>query len=223
MSSSRIFKLAGKIAVISTSTSLLFYPPSANAAEAENIPESPLWDYNWDKRSPGIMLEHYNRRLKRKTQDNEKSKEDFATKASRNIFLIRHGQYCTKGLDDEDRKLTEIGRLQAHETGKRLKDLNFPYTNFVSSTMQRAKETAEIIEQYVPLKICEYDDNLREGMPYPPEPPIALYRFEHRVNNRYRIEIAELHFLYLLFSTMKTERESRQRLGNISKEETQEK
>ncbi|CAD5113025.1 DgyrCDS2226 [Dimorphilus gyrociliatus] len=191
MFSSRILKFAGKVTLISTGTAIFLYPNITNAAEVDKRQESVSWDSNWDKRNPDVMLEHYKFRLKKKALENEKSREEFSTKASRHILLIRHGQYNIKGSEDEERKLTEIGRLQAHETGKRLKDLALPYTMFVSSTMQRAKETAEIIENYLPIKIGIYDDNLREGMPYPPEPPIMMYRSEYRYHeDGARIEAA---------------------------------
>ena len=70
---------------------------------------------------------------------------------------------------------------QAEYTGQRLKDLNKPYTILVQSSMTRAKETASVIQKYlpdVPVKQC---DMLREGAPIPPEPPVGQWRPEPQV------------------------------------------
>lgn len=69
-----------------------------------------------------------------------------------------------------------LGRDQAAMTGKRLKELDFPYTNLVHSTMTRAIETAKIISEYiphVPVKECML---LEEGAPIPPEPPVGHWK-----------------------------------------------
>ena len=74
------------------------------------------------------------------------------------------------------------GRLQADLTGRRLKALGNKYTVLINSTMLRAKETADIIAQYLPDVNRESCDLLREGAPYPPEPPIGNWRPETNVS-----------------------------------------
>ena len=71
----------------------------------------PAWNYNWDGRMvPG------------KTDlDGHKTGEAKTVKGkTRHIILVRHGQYVETSSDDESRKLTKLGRLQATKTGKRL-------------------------------------------------------------------------------------------------------
>jgi hypothetical protein len=77
----------------------------------------PAWDYNWDDKAiPG------------KT-DFEGHKTGEARKVkgkTRHIILVRHGQYDETFEEDEKRRLTPLGRLQAAKTGKRLgKSVNF--------------------------------------------------------------------------------------------------
>ncbi|MBU6998625.1 MAG: histidine phosphatase family protein [Theionarchaea archaeon] len=65
------------------------------------------------------------------------------------LILVRHGEsrYMVNGLTGgwTDAPLTELGRLQAEATGKRLSDvMKEPYT-FYSSDLKRAAETAHSI------------------------------------------------------------------------------
>ncbi|CAG9820564.1 unnamed protein product [Phaedon cochleariae] len=103
-------------------------------------------------------------------------------KACRHIILIRHGQYNLNGSTDEERVLTKLGRTQAEYTGKRLKELDLPYTNMVKSTMSRAQETGSIISDFLPNVPVTNCDFLREGAPIPPEPPLGGWRPEKHVS-----------------------------------------
>uniref|UniRef100_A0A915DLC1 G-patch domain-containing protein n=1 Tax=Ditylenchus dipsaci TaxID=166011 RepID=A0A915DLC1_9BILA len=74
------------------------------------------WNYNWDNRDPLSMIND----KKYNAADDEEKKtmlEKVKPTATRNIFLIRHGQYF---LDSEKKNLTELGREQALLLGKRL-------------------------------------------------------------------------------------------------------
>ncbi|KAJ8313008.1 hypothetical protein KUTeg_010381 [Tegillarca granosa] len=82
------------------------------------------------------------KKVSKDDKDYESKVEEKTPTATRHLILIRHGQYNTDGERDKDRILTELGRKQAEYVGQRLKDLNFPYTDFISSTMSRAVETA---------------------------------------------------------------------------------
>jgi broad specificity phosphatase PhoE len=79
------------------------------------------------------------------------------------LILIRHGQSSifekklTGGFTDEP--LTDLGREQAHLTGKRLAEMIKDTTNvgFYCSTLKRAHETAQIIGSYISLIPIESD------------------------------------------------------------------
>ncbi|KAJ8985242.1 hypothetical protein NQ317_018272 [Molorchus minor] len=144
------------------------YEPATNAK----------WDENWDRRLPKYP-KHTTKNLSEKQENKiNEERESVKPKASRHLIMIRHGQYNLSGTSDEHRVLTKIGRVQAAYTGKRLKELGFPYTEMIKSTMTRAQETGHIISESlpnVPVKNC---DLLREGAPIPPEPPLGRYRPE---------------------------------------------
>ena len=73
-------------------------------------------------------------------------------------------------------------RLQADETGQRLKDLNFKYTRLVCSTLIRATETADIIAKYLPNVPRETCSMLVEGSPVVPDPGSSNWRPERKVS-----------------------------------------
>ena len=117
------------------------------------------WDPNWDF----------------KADDKSELKQDgIKTKRGpkRHIILVRHGQYVeVKG--DANRILTPLGREQAEETGKRLARMirsnNMNVTSLRVSNLTRAKETSDIIWQYLKdidgIVKEEPDHNLNEGKP----------------------------------------------------------
>ena len=45
---------------------------------------------------------------------------------------------------EEEKILTELGRKQAEATGRRLKELELPFTKMCVSTVVRARETADL-------------------------------------------------------------------------------
>jgi serine/threonine-protein phosphatase PGAM5 len=125
--------------------------------------------------------------------------------ATRNLILIRHGQYNLNGSRDEERFLTALGKHdndklkqtpvtniiiiticagieQADCTGKRLKELAMPYSSLVQSSMCRARETAKIISGHLPNVVVKTCDLLQEGAPYPPEPPVGHWKPEYHVS-----------------------------------------
>ncbi len=125
------------------------------------------WDYNWDGRHFEV------KEVDNASNGDGKQMDRKIPKATRNLILIRHGQYNLKGTNDQERYLTELGRSQAQMTGLRLAELDLPLTYMVSSTMTRAIETAGLIKPSLPggLEIKPNDPILAEGDPYPPEPP----------------------------------------------------
>jgi len=72
-----------------------------------------------------------------------------------NIYLIRHGQsaYNTerRWAGHADPPLTDRGREQAKAACGKLKDMDF--TAVTSSSLQRARETASIIAQYLHIEL----------------------------------------------------------------------
>lgn len=93
------------------------------------------------------------KKLANLTDDQKLNNEKYKPKVVRHLILIRHGQYNLDGKLDADRILTKLGRLQAEYTGKRLKELNLPFTTMVKSTMSRAQETGSIISESL-TKVC---------------------------------------------------------------------
>lgn len=148
------------------------------------VPET-RWDFNWDRRDPSSLVKPPKSNLPVDENAYNEQIEKQKSKATRNIILIRHGQYNLNGKTDRERILTELGRYQAKLTGMRLRELDFPYTRLVRSTMTRARETAELIAENLPKNIEVIDDPLlEEGSPIPPEPPVghwkpeAMYTFQ---------------------------------------------
>ena len=75
------------------------------------------------------------------------------------IYLIRHGRQNSK-LCNVDVELSDEGREQAHLVGKRL--AKYGIEAVYSSNLIRAKETADIINEYV-KKPRFVDERLREA------------------------------------------------------------
>ncbi|XP_021370452.1 serine/threonine-protein phosphatase PGAM5, mitochondrial-like isoform X2 [Mizuhopecten yessoensis] len=147
---------------------------TTKASWTTNVEPSVKWDHNWDRCDPASLVKP----SKNKNSSDEKDakyaenelKKNTPT-ATRHLLLIRHGQYNTDGEEDNQRYLTELGRKQAEYAGQRLKDLGLSYTVLLSSTMTRAKETADIIQKFFPNLPRKETDMLRTGAPIPPEPP----------------------------------------------------
>ena len=118
------------------------------------------WDENWDKRkNTGKSRVH-------------------------RIVLVRHGQYI-RGKTDSERVLTDLGKLQAENTGKRLQKLlheskDFPEVRYVYySTMARATETAQLMLPYIAKDSTKVEpcSMIREGACYKPIPPISAKKW----------------------------------------------
>ena len=65
-----------------------------------------------------------------------------------NLYFVRHGQSVANLQDffynDEDAPLTPLGREQARETGRRLKELGVHFDVVYCSTYERARETCRL-------------------------------------------------------------------------------
>lgn len=129
----------------------------------------PLWDDDWDDRQPPSTGNE--------EVDRERDRAIRHHGVTRHIILIRHGQYDETHREDHRRTLTELGKKQAHLTGQRLvallkgvDDPKFTPIRVVAmhvSDLTRAKETAAIIESYMPeeIRLSPPDANLNEGRP----------------------------------------------------------
>ncbi|XGW07590.1 hypothetical protein V3C99_010618 [Haemonchus contortus] len=133
------------------------------------------WDDNWDYRSPSFLL---NKKKYAEANEAEKKKmdEEVKSKATRNIFLIRHGQYF---MDSEQKNLTPLGKEQAAFLGKRLAESGMKFDSLVMSTMPRATETAEIILEHMPDLKRTSCSLIEEGPPYPPIPAVDHWKPPH--------------------------------------------
>lgn len=74
------------------------------------------------------------------------------------------------------------GEKQALATGERLRELNYPYTSIVHSTMTRAIQTAKLIHKFLPELPVKDDSILEEGAPCIPEPKHSHWKPELYVN-----------------------------------------
>lgn len=118
----------------------------------------PLWDDDWDKK-----------KNERSMIDSKKVRKEGVT---RHVILIRHGQYVENYEKDGMKKLTELGRKQAHLTGIRLAEMIKGFNDDTSinvkalhvSNLTRAKETADIIAEYISgIARTDPDPLLNEG------------------------------------------------------------
>ncbi|XP_022101968.1 serine/threonine-protein phosphatase PGAM5, mitochondrial-like isoform X2 [Acanthaster planci] len=150
--------------------------PTAHASWTTNYTPSCKWEGNWDRRDPGSLLSPNKTELDGSELSGQIQK--LKPTATRHLILIRHGQYDMDGETDEKRILSAQGKEQAELTGKRLKELDHPYTLMIHSSMTRAKETADIIAKSIPQVPRGVCDMLREGAPIPPEPPVGHWKPE---------------------------------------------
>lgn len=139
----------------------------------------PAWDSDWDGKEKNMKK----------------------TGVTKHYILIRHGQYDETFQEDEKRKLTEMGKRQAHLTGLRLAEMirgidqfkAMPIATIRVSNMTRAKETAEIIATHLPeyVEIADPDPLLNEGIPAQIIPSRSELRIEEDLaTNGARIEQA---------------------------------
>lgn len=83
----------------------------------------------------------------------------------RNIYLVRHGEY-EHGVDTPDEgSLVALGRQQARLLAARLDAQPPAITSLQASTMNRARETAEIVAGRFPTLEISLHDDIRECTP----------------------------------------------------------
>lgn len=81
--------------------------------------------------------------------------------------LIRHGDYMHWNVMPEHKKLTKCGKVQAANMAKALKNMcgRPPIRHVISSSMVRARQTAEILMEQFPKHELSIDIELEEGQP----------------------------------------------------------
>jgi serine/threonine-protein phosphatase PGAM5 len=86
---------------------------------------------------------------------------------TRTIYLVRHGEYDLKPEGDEDviNGLTPRGFEQARLIAARLRGMPGEFSSLTSSTMTRARQTAEVIGQSFPRLKLQTTLRLRECLP----------------------------------------------------------
>jgi serine/threonine-protein phosphatase PGAM5 len=145
--------------------------PSVGLLICASISSSPLlhadWNSNWD--GIGKCIEQ--------NQGVPQQECKHRARVIRHLILVRHGQYHT---ESEDKFLTDLGKHQAKLAGQRIVRIvgdRGKIQRFVSSTMNRAVETAEIVKGEIEKGKGEgfqlehiKDEVLCEGRPIEPEP-----------------------------------------------------
>lgn len=187
------YLIATTVASVSTLGSAYYIKNEKNllASWTNNYEPSVKWQYNWDRRDPSSLVKPSRSastltKVENTKPQDEKAKDDFelnkkSSKATRHLYLIRHGQYEIKANEPEMRVLTQLGREQAKFAGSRLNELakKINFTHLHKSTMIRAVQTGDIVmdqlSKSVPLSI---DPLLCEGAPIPPEPPVGHWKPE---------------------------------------------
>jgi serine/threonine-protein phosphatase PGAM5 len=86
---------------------------------------------------------------------------------TRTIYLVRHGDYDMTPQGDEDviNGLTPLGLAQARLIAARLRGVPVEFSSLTSSTMTRARETAQVIGQMFPQLKLQTTPQLRECLP----------------------------------------------------------
>jgi phosphohistidine phosphatase len=69
-----------------------------------------------------------------------------------NIFLLRHGEAMERGFEDSVRPLTPHGREQSKIVAETFKTLGITPREILTSPIQRARETADIVAQELGLE-----------------------------------------------------------------------
>ncbi len=83
----------------------------------------------------------------------------------RKVYLIRHGQtefnVQNRIAGQIETELTELGKMQAYQCALNLKNQNVTFDVILSSSLKRARDTAQIIADVIPAPVI-YDPNLQE-------------------------------------------------------------
>lgn len=113
------------------------------------------------------------------------------------IFILRHGKAEERSpniTSDSKRSLTEVGKKELVEIARGMKNLDIEFDLIISSPLNRAKETADIISEklYKKKKITIWDelkpesdilDTHKKLAKLPPDAKILLVGHEPHLTN----------------------------------------
>jgi len=143
---------------------------------SDSFDEDLKWDEEWDRyvRVPPERVDEIKSWFISPNMDIVKEREKFDTDndiGTREIVMIRHGQYVT--AEEGFGNLTELGKVQAKITGKRLSEIlrNRNVRVIYHSNMPRAKQTAMEIAKFFPNVALIETPLLAEAIPAEPDPP----------------------------------------------------
>lgn len=116
---------------------------------------------------------------------------------TRTIYLVRHGAYDQAAKVDPEvgGRLTALGIAEARLVAARLRGLPLHFNSITSSTMERARETAEIVRQSLPEVELRQSSDLSECTPRtsrplegesPDEQAACARRLDHVFAERFR-------------------------------------
>lgn len=81
---------------------------------------------------------------------------------TRTIILIRHGEYEHGDESTDEGELVTLGRQQSRLVAERLDAMPIEFDSIQASTMNRARQTGEIINQWFPELELTLHDDIRE-------------------------------------------------------------
>ena len=91
--------------------------------------------------------------------------EPAKVKATRTVYLVRHGNYEESAETKDGGALTPLGLAQARLVAARLAGMPVQFTALYASTLTRARQTAEVIHASLPSLPVQPTDVLRECTP----------------------------------------------------------
>jgi len=114
---------------------------------------------------------------------------------TRTIYLVRHGNYdYSKVPADDEGSLNPLGIAQARLVASRLRGMPVAFTSLLTSTLPRARQTAQVIGQALPPLQVQDEPLLRECTPrtwrtdiIKDEKPADLDAAEQQLNGAFAI------------------------------------
>lgn len=89
------------------------------------------------------------------------------------LYLVRHGEQDAASDHTADGDLSDLGRQQAHQLGRRLRDV--PFRAIHHSPLARAAQTADVVAGYLPDVPRHACDHVADRTPVPSRARRAAY------------------------------------------------
>ncbi|VDM24439.1 unnamed protein product [Toxocara canis] len=122
--------------------------PRASSLSTDLFPRN-KWHTDWDSRDPMSLVDQEKYEAADAATRKEMLEKVKAT-ATRNIFLVRHGQYF---METKEKNLTPLGREQALLPGKRLVRSGIKFDWLVTSSVECAIDVEHLMPpEVVPIK-----------------------------------------------------------------------